>query len=222
MRLNEAPGNDAINTHYKHKHRIKASIGMSHGVLIASFSFPSKWKKLGWLVLTVCLTRPGVTCEESLSEKLSRSGWPMGKSAGDFVDYQQRREDSPRTQVVPFHRLWPWTAQEWKKWAEHKESGSLSGWDSVGFPLGDVASCVGSCHDSPEVMDIIVIGIVEVYSFRRVHLRNCQSGGFVHTSRVTDTRNVLCCNISVTRRPDFSSSNRIFEVHHSVCHLSLS
>lgn len=73
-----------------------------------------------------------------------------------------------------------------------------------------------------KVTDIIVIGIAEVYSFRHVHLRNCQSGGFVHTSRVTDTCNALCCNISVTRLPDFSGSNRIVEVHHGVSPLSLS
>lgn len=55
----------------------------------------------------------------------------------------------------------------------------------------DAASCVGSRHDSPEVTDITVIGIVEVYNLRRVHLHNCQGGGFVHTSRVTDTCDVL-------------------------------
>lgn len=86
----------------------------------------------------------------------------------------------------------------------------------------DAASCVGSRHDSPEVTDITVIGIVEVYNLRRVYLHNCQGGGFVHTSRVTDTFDALCCNINVTGLLDLSRSNRIFKVHQGVCHVSLS
>lgn len=39
------------------------------------------------MVLIVKLTLPGVPWEESLSEEFLRSGWPVGVSVGDCLEY---------------------------------------------------------------------------------------------------------------------------------------
>lgn len=38
------------------------------------------------LVLAVNLTQPKITWEESLNEELSRRGWPVGMSGGEYLD----------------------------------------------------------------------------------------------------------------------------------------
>ncbi|KAL6039135.1 hypothetical protein STEG23_002668, partial [Scotinomys teguina] len=39
VRLNQAPENDAIDTHCKHKHRMKESTGVSHSVFTTSHTW---------------------------------------------------------------------------------------------------------------------------------------------------------------------------------------
>jgi hypothetical protein len=59
--------------------------------------------------------------------------------------------------------------------------------------------------------------VAHVYSFYGVgvHLHNCHIGGLVHISTVTDSHDLLYCDINVVKLQGFPSFNIALEVHRS-------